>query len=100
MAATLLTGGAVAVVIVLAPDSLVTGVFGAAYAAAYPLAAPLAVAMTLLALVYVHIMVSLARGDRKLIGIVAAAAVGLSTSVVPRLTFTCEISSGSSCWFE
>ena len=31
--------------------------------------------MTLLALVYVHIMVSLARGDRKLIGIVAAAAV-------------------------
>jgi O-antigen/teichoic acid export membrane protein len=75
MAATLLTGGAVAVVIVLAPDSLVTGVFGAAYAAAYPLAAPLAVAMTLLALVYVHIMVSLARGDRRLIGIVAAAAV-------------------------
>ncbi len=29
-----------------------------------------------------------------------AAAVGLSTSVVPRLTLTCSISSGSSCWFE
>ena len=30
----------------------------------------------------------------------AAEAVGLSTSVVPRLTLTCSISSGSICWFE
>jgi O-antigen/teichoic acid export membrane protein len=75
MAATLLAGGAVALAIELAPASLVTGVFGKAYADAYALAAPLAAAMTLLALVYVHIMVTLARGDRRLIGIVAAAAV-------------------------
>jgi O-antigen/teichoic acid export membrane protein len=75
MGATVLTGGAVAVAIALAPASLVTGVFGAAYADAYVLAAPLAVAMTLLALLHVHLMVSLARGDRGLIGLVATAAV-------------------------
>ena len=40
----LLTGGAVAVVIVLAPDSLVTGVFQGRLRRAYPLAAPLTVA--------------------------------------------------------
>ena len=33
-------------------------------------------------------------------GPVVALAVGLSTSVVPRLTLTVEINSGSSCWFE
>ncbi|SFT42777.1 Membrane protein involved in the export of O-antigen and teichoic acid [Geodermatophilus amargosae] len=75
MAATLATGGAVVLAIVLAPASLVVGVFGEAYADAYALAGPLAGVMTLLALVYVHIMVTLARGDRRLIGIVAVAAV-------------------------
>jgi O-antigen/teichoic acid export membrane protein len=75
MAATVLAGGAVAAGIALAPASLASGVFGGAYASAYRLAAPLAVAMTLLALVNVHIMMSLARGDRRLIRIVAGAAV-------------------------
>jgi O-antigen/teichoic acid export membrane protein len=75
MAATVATGGLVVLAIVLAPSSLVVGVFGEAYADAYALAGPLAGAMTLLALVYVHIMVTLARGDRRLIGIVAVAAV-------------------------
>lgn len=83
MVATVLAGAAVAAGIALAPASLAGAVFGDAYAGAYRLAAPLAVAMTLLALVHVHIMVSLARRDRVLIGVVAVAAlvqaVGLLT---------------------
>ncbi len=82
MAATLATGGAVTLAILLAPSSLVVGVFGAAYADAYALAAPLAGVMTLLALVYVHIMVSLARGDWRLIGIVVAAAVAQAVGLL------------------
>jgi O-antigen/teichoic acid export membrane protein len=82
MAATLVTGGAVVLAIVLAPSSLVVGVFGEAYAGAYALAAPLAGVMTLLALVYVHIMVTLARGDRRLIGIVALAAVAQAVGLL------------------
>ncbi|MGR7023806.1 lipopolysaccharide biosynthesis protein [Geodermatophilus sp. URMC 62] len=82
MAATVLTGGVVAAAIALAPASLVTGVFGAAYAGAYSLAAPLAVAMTLLALVHVHIMVSLARRDRVLIGVVALAAAAQAAGLL------------------
>ncbi|SDX49389.1 Membrane protein involved in the export of O-antigen and teichoic acid [Modestobacter sp. DSM 44400] len=82
MAATVLTGAAVAVAIALAPASLAGAVFGEAYAGAYRLAAPLAAAMTLLALVHVHIMVSLARGDRVLIGIVAVAAVAQAAGLL------------------
>ncbi len=82
MAATLATGGAVTLAVVLAPSSLVVGVFGEAYADAYALAAPLAGVMTLLALVYVHIMVTLARGDRRLIGIVAVAAVAQAVGLL------------------
>ncbi len=82
MAATVVTGGVVAAAIALAPASLVTGVFGAAYAGAYSLAAPLAVAMTLLALVHVHIMMSLARRDRVLIVLVALAAVAQAAGLL------------------
>ncbi|WP_091362695.1 hypothetical protein [Geodermatophilus telluris] len=82
LAATLATGGAVALVVLLAPSSLVVGVFGEAYADAYALAAPLAAVMTLLALVYVHIMVTLARGDRRLIGVVAVAAVAQAVGLL------------------
>jgi O-antigen/teichoic acid export membrane protein len=74
MAATLLTGSLVVTAITVAPDSLTNAVFGDEYASAYALAAPIAIAMTLLSLVHVHIMVSLARGDRTLVRIALAAA--------------------------
>ena len=75
MSATLLTGTLVVAAIALAPGSLTNAVFGNSYASAYALAAPIAVAMTLLSLLHVHIMVSLARGDRVLVRIALTAAV-------------------------
>jgi O-antigen/teichoic acid export membrane protein len=75
LAATLGTGLLVTATILAAPSSLVSLVFGADYRAAYVLAAPIAAVMTLASLLQVHLMVTLASGERAAIGIVAGAAL-------------------------
>ena len=75
LAATLATGLLVTAVILAAPSSLVSLVFGADYSAAYALAAPIAAVMTLASLLQVHLMVALASGERGTIALTAGAAL-------------------------
>jgi O-antigen/teichoic acid export membrane protein len=75
LAATLGTGLLVTATILAAPSSLVSLVFGADYHAAYVLAAPIAAVMTVASLLQVHLMITLASGDRSGIWIVAGAAL-------------------------
>ena len=80
LAAVLATGLGTALAILLAPAALVTGIFGTAYAQAYPLTLPLALVMTAAAVLYVHLMLALAGGDRAFLvalGVTAVAHVAL-----------------------
>ena len=75
LVATLGTGLLVTAVILAAPSSLVSVVFGPEYRAAYGLAAPIAAVMTVASLLQVHLMVTLASGERTTIVLIAGAAV-------------------------
>ena len=69
------TGTLVVAAVALAPDSVITTVFGPDYAGATRLAVPLAAVMTLCALLNVQVVIALAAQDGAFLRLLAAAAV-------------------------
>lgn len=69
------SGLAFCAVLLVAPPALITGVFGAGYADGFRFVLGVALAMTVAALLYVHLMVALAAHDRTFVVVLAVAAL-------------------------